>query len=250
MVFAIDVKSRKPLNSVKVGERTHGICVSRDGKEVWTANNTGTVTILDANTLDVLDQIDLSQYADELPFAHIAFSLDGTKGYVSVAQDVAVIDVATRKVITTIPFGYGTHENSLEDFYVKAPEIERKKVSISSNQTNSESENDDLTQTSDRAGIMIKATYLNEQPGKLSFHISIDTHSGDLMEDDIAQQSIIRLNNKEITSGISWEPESESSHHRKGKLSVKVTEKNHQSVELEIKDIGVASRTFKWDLQS
>lgn len=250
VVFAIDVKKRVPLNAVKVGERTHGVGVTRDGKEVWTANNTGTVTILDVNTLNVLDQIDLSQYTDELPYAHIAFSLDGRKAYVSIAKDVAVIDVATREVITIIPFGYGTHENSLEDFYVKASEIERKEVTTSSNPTNPEIENDDHTQISDRAGIMIKATYLDEQSGKLVFHISIDTHSGDLMEDDIAKQSVIRLNNKEITSGFSWESESESSHHRKGTLSVKIPETNYQSLELELKDIGVDSRTFKWHRES
>ena len=247
VVFAIDVKERKLLNSVKVGERTHGVCVTRDGKEVWTANNTGTVTILDVNSLEVLARIDLSKYADELPYAHIAFSLDGQRAYVSIAKDVAVIDVGTRQVLTTIPFGYGTHEISLEDFYVQfVGNIERRQMATAFI-TQGQVGQGDLTRKSERAGITISVT--PERIGdELAFKVKMDTHSGNLMAHDLTTQSALHLSDGSIIkNGFKWEAENESSHHRSGTLKVLAPGKDIRSYKLEIKNIGIPSRTFSWN---
>lgn len=45
-VYAIDVRTGNVVGEVDVGERTHGVAVTRDGEEVWTANNAGTVTVV------------------------------------------------------------------------------------------------------------------------------------------------------------------------------------------------------------
>lgn len=111
-VYAIDVASRKPLGTAKAGERAHGIAVSRDGKEVWTADRGGTVTVIDAQSLKVLATIPMGEYAN-----HVAFSMDGKYAYVSRRTDVAVIDVKSRQIVKAIPVGKEPHEISLEDLY-------------------------------------------------------------------------------------------------------------------------------------
>lgn len=113
VVYAIGVPTRRVVGTVQAGERAHGVAVSRDGREVWTANRGGTVTIIDASTLRVLDTLDLGDYAN-----HVAFGPDGRFAYVTRTDDLVAIDVVTRQVTATISVGMGPHEISLEDLYV------------------------------------------------------------------------------------------------------------------------------------
>jgi DNA-binding beta-propeller fold protein YncE len=109
IVYAIDVAARRVLGSVPAGERAHGIAVSPDGREVWTANRSGSVSVIDALTLEPLATLDMGAYAN-----HVSFSRDGTVAYVSRETDVAVVDVATRGIVREIPVGRAPHEFTRE----------------------------------------------------------------------------------------------------------------------------------------
>lgn len=112
VVYAIDVATRQVIGAVKAGERAHGIAVSRNGQEVWTADRGGTVTVIDANSLQVLATLDMGEYAN-----HVAFGLDGNYAYVSRQTDVAVVDTRTRQIVNAIAVGNAPHEISLEDTF-------------------------------------------------------------------------------------------------------------------------------------
>jgi DNA-binding beta-propeller fold protein YncE len=107
-VFVIEVASRQLLGSVPAGERAHGIAVTPDGREVWTANRSGSVTIIDATTLEVLDTLEVAPYAN-----HVAFD-DAGRAFVSRQDDVAVIEVVSRTIIAEIAVGSEPHEFSLK----------------------------------------------------------------------------------------------------------------------------------------
>lgn len=110
VVFAIDVASRQLVGTAQVGERAHGIAVTKDGAEVWTANRSGSVTVIDAASLQVTQTLELGAYAN-----HVSFSPDGALAYVSRQDDVAVIDVRSREVVKEIAVGKEPHEFSLKD---------------------------------------------------------------------------------------------------------------------------------------
>lgn len=109
VVYAIDVATRAVIGTAQAGARAHGIAVRPDGREVWTANRSGSVTIIDAATLSVLETLELGAYAN-----HVAFTRDGQHALVSRETDVAVIDVAQRAVLWEIPVGNAPHEFSGE----------------------------------------------------------------------------------------------------------------------------------------
>lgn len=118
-LFAIDAGSRDVDGSVRIGQRAHDVAVTRDGSEAWVANDVGTVTIVDAETLAVLDQLDMRRYADEETLAHVAFSPDGTDAYLSWEESVVVVDVESRQTVDVVPVPEEPHEISLEDYYVR-----------------------------------------------------------------------------------------------------------------------------------
>jgi DNA-binding beta-propeller fold protein YncE len=104
-VHAIDVARREVIATAPAGTRAHGIAVRPDGREVWTANRGGSVTILDAATLAELATLDLGAYAN-----HVAFTRDGAHALVSRETDVAVIDVAARTIVRIVEVGREPHE--------------------------------------------------------------------------------------------------------------------------------------------
>lgn len=104
-VHAIDVARREVIATAPTGARAHGIAVRPDGREVWTADRGGSVTVLDAATLARLATIDLGAYAN-----HVTFTRDGAHALVGRETDVAVIDVATRAVVRIVEVGRSPHE--------------------------------------------------------------------------------------------------------------------------------------------
>lgn len=108
-VHAIDVARREVIATAQAGTRAHGIAVGPDGREVWTANRGGSLTILDAVTLAELATLDLGAYAN-----HVSFTRDGAHALVSRETDVAVIDVAERTVVRIVEVGRSPHEFSGE----------------------------------------------------------------------------------------------------------------------------------------
>ena len=118
-----------------------------------------------------------------------------------------------------------------------------------------------LTRTSMEAGIAVDVTFLNpllppeETEGKLVFRVALNTHSGDLLQYDLTKLAVLRTGEGlTVEGGFVWEPESESGHHRMGLLTVSATvdgqpliTEGTEFLELELKDIGVPSRVFRWE---
>jgi YVTN family beta-propeller protein len=99
-VTSIEIKAtpgRPPkLTHIKTGERTEGIAISPDGREVWAGNNTdGNVYIIDTASDKVIAQVPSSRMSFRL-----TFTADGKTVYVAGAsgEEVVAIDAATRKI--------------------------------------------------------------------------------------------------------------------------------------------------------
>ncbi len=119
----------------------------------------------------------------------------------------------------------------------------------------------DLARTSQGAGITVTVTFMNplltpeETAGKLVFKVALDTHTGDLSQLDLTKLAVLRTSEGAVVNqGFTWEPLSESSHHRLGLLKLEATfqgapliTKDTKYIELELQEIGVPSRLFKWE---
>jgi hypothetical protein len=118
-----------------------------------------------------------------------------------------------------------------------------------------------LTRTTTGAAVMVAAAFVNpllkseEVAGQLVFKIVLDTHSVDLMQYDLTKLAVLR--NSEgliVDAGFLWEPEEESSHHRTGLLKIHATiagkpviTQDTAYIELELVDVGIPSRLYKWE---
>ncbi len=120
----------------------------------------------------------------------------------------------------------------------------------------------ELERTSSGAGIEVTVTFLNplmkpeEAEDMLVFRVALDTHFGDLMGHDLTKLATLRTGDGVVVSeGFIWEPESDTSHHRRGLLKLPATRDGvpligpqTQFIELELREIGVPSRIFRWEL--
>ncbi|OGF56550.1 MAG: hypothetical protein A2Z21_06225 [Candidatus Fraserbacteria bacterium RBG_16_55_9] len=118
-----------------------------------------------------------------------------------------------------------------------------------------------LTRTTMGEGIKVDATFLNpllkpeEAAGKLVFKIALDTHSGDLMAYDLTKLAVLHTSEGlAVEKSFTWEPQSESSHHRVGLLKLDalaqgkpIIARATEYIELELKGIGMTSLLFKWE---
>lgn len=118
-----------------------------------------------------------------------------------------------------------------------------------------------LTRTSEAEGITVAVTFMNpllqfeETGGKLFFKVALDTHTVDLSSFDLTKLAELRTSEGVIVNkGFIWEPISESGHHRMGLLkidgtlnSVPIITKETKYIELELKEIGIPARLFKWE---
>lgn len=119
----------------------------------------------------------------------------------------------------------------------------------------------ELTRTSSEAGITVAVTFLNpllppeETEGRIIFRVALDTHAGDLLQYDLTQLAVLRTGEGAVVEeGFVWEPEGESGHHRRGRLIVPATVNGQPLItpqtsflELEIREIGVPKRLFRWE---
>jgi len=93
------------LTNIPVGERSEGLDVTPDLKQVWTVSPVdGKVYIIDADEKKVIATID----ADAQRANRLKFTPDGKLALISAGPDLVVIDVATRTVIKRIPIGHGS----------------------------------------------------------------------------------------------------------------------------------------------
>ncbi len=239
-VFAVDVPSRNLVASKRVGERTHGVGVTRDGREVWTANNTGTITILDPKTLEILGQVDMREHVTELTFAHIAFSVDGKTAYVSWERDVGVIDVASRKIVDVIEVGTGPHEISLEDFFIRSSG----RVTGSSDTAATPAAPTSSAKSSSAGGVTVEATMDRDPEGQLHFTLALNTHSRDLMASDLAATARVEVNGKLGSRRMSGSLPARTRTIAKAATTIKAPA--GADVKLVLPDVGGTSHELMW----
>ena len=266
VVFAIDVASRRVVGTVKSGRNAHGIAVSRNGKEVWTSDWGGTLTIIDSENLTIKDTVTLGGRPN-----HIGFSADGSKLYVTRTGDdpelgeVVVMDTATRKPLDTMRVGTGPHEISLEDLVIPldaAPVAPDTRSSGAGPQATIVSGT--TARDSGTGGVTFEASLATreflESKGHASsvwgFMVSLDTHSVDLSGVDIASRVVLRDGDGETLKPIAWHPLSEDSHHRSGLLLFPVSASQAapggaeqlQGARLVLTDVGgVRERVLTWN---
>ncbi|MFQ5797027.1 MAG: YncE family protein, partial [Candidatus Bipolaricaulia bacterium] len=251
--YDLEAKTGRLIRTAQVGERAHGVVVRPDGLEIWTANRSGAVTILDAETLEILVSLPMGNYAN-----HIAFSRDGRYAYVSRDQDVAVLDVATRTNVATVPVGNEPHELSLEDWIMPSSTLHYPAL-------------DDLVRQASSSGIQVTVTWLtpdhlrteshdiapNDLIGRLALFVQLDTHAGNLLRYDVAQHALLKTGDGRSIHPLHWQGISEDSHHRRGILwflandetGSLITEAGAGSIMLILQELGrTPERTFHWDL--
>lgn len=102
-VLGIDIASDKIIKTIAVKPETHGLAVTRDGKELYVPSmkDFQTLFVYDAKTGKELAAIDVGG-----PQHHVRVSPDGRFAYTSVMpSSVAVIETATRKLVKIVPVG-------------------------------------------------------------------------------------------------------------------------------------------------
>jgi YVTN family beta-propeller protein len=99
-VSAIDLAERKLLKIIPTGPGAEGIDVTPDGKEVWVANRSHSVSVIDAASLDVLETIACPGFP-----IRCKVTPDSARVLVSCAQAgaLAIFDRAAREEISRVP---------------------------------------------------------------------------------------------------------------------------------------------------
>ncbi len=90
---------------IPVGERDEGFDVSPDGAQAWTASPAdGSVAVVDIASKKLIDTIQ----AGATGANRLKFTPDGRLVLISAGPNLVVINVATRKVLKTLPLGRGS----------------------------------------------------------------------------------------------------------------------------------------------
>lgn len=252
-IYVIDTADGRILASIDAGERTHGVAVTRDGREVWTANNAGSVTVVDAESLEVVDQLDLDREIDSLPFAHIAFSIDGKTAYVSWSESLSVFDVASHRLVDEIETDASPHEITLEDYYVEVDgsvtgstdDSDAGQTAASGDESDEEGDGA-AKRTSKAAGIEVVITP-KRRDDSVAFEMALNTHSGDLTSYDVVENAAVVVDGSEVEADkLTWNEGSGDSHHRTGELVVDTQIDAGSTILVVLADLGVPSREFEW----
>ncbi len=257
-VSVIDTSSQKVIMIVAVGKGPHGIAVAeRQGRSLIYVGNRGatTLSVIDPATNQVVRTVELGTNPE-----HITASPDGKYLYIGSNADksILIFDTATDRVTKKIKVNSEIHQIAL----LGAPAAHQHEAAAPEQPARTLTEAD-LTRTRKAASIEINVVFMNPllksqtDSEQLQFKIALDTHSGDLMQYDLTKQAILRTSAGMIVdSGFIWERGSESSHHRSGVLTLAVDlnpspipTKSGDYLELELRDIGAPSRTFRWTQQ-
>lgn len=267
LVFVVDIPSRTVVATVKANRSAHGIVVSRDGKEVWTADWGGTLSVIDAETLRIKQSITLGGRPN-----HIAFSPDGARAYVTKTGDdpetgeLVLVDTAKYQPLGVVRVGAGPHEISLEDALpgpatplapvssadITAPSVGGNKLIAGDREDGGPG---DVTFSATPA----EAAYLAQKghpPDHWGFVVKLDTHAGDLSTLDIAKLAVVRDGAGREAQPIAWQGLSEDSHHRSGLLVFSGAQTGGRPpspgeggyVELVLRNVaGVKERVLRWE---
>ncbi|OGD89472.1 hypothetical protein A3J17_05145 [Candidatus Curtissbacteria bacterium RIFCSPLOWO2_02_FULL_40_11] len=107
------------------------------------------------------------------------------------------------------------------------------------------------TQINSEDSIIVKVTPINlsESAETLDFEIVLDTHSGNLDQDLVANSVLIDDKGNQF-SPIFWEGDPPQGHHRQGILKFEPMSQRLKLIELKLNQIGnVSERSFKWDFE-
>lgn len=253
-VSVIDPSNQKVVMTIAVGPGPHGVATT--AKYVYVGNRGATtLSVIDVAENQVSRTVELRTSPE-----HLTASADGKYLYVgSIAdQSVLVLDTATKRVVKRLKVNSEIHQIAL----IEAPPAHPHATSTSPQSARNVTE-EDLTRTSKGASIDVIVIFMNplmkpeESKDQLRFKITLDTHSVDLMQYDLTKLAVVRTSTGvSVESGFRWEAGSESSHHRSGILKLAnqldgkaLFDESTEYVELELKEIGVSSRIFKWTKQ-
>lgn len=103
-------------------------------------------------------------------------------------------------------------------------------------------------QTREGGGVTVSATPQSLAEGELwSFKVVFDTHTVELSEDP-AQISVLIAGGNEYAP-LAWEGDPSGGHHRAGTLKFSAVSPRPKNVELIIKGVAGADRSFSWTLE-
>lgn len=108
---------------------------------------------------------------------------------------------------------------------------------------------DDLTQTNDKAAVIVQVTPLNlhdRSAPTLDFEIVLDTHSVEL-DDDLITIATLSNTTGEKVQPAKWDGPAGGGHHREGTLSFPQLKNRGQVLTLTLRGIAdIPERTFIW----
>lgn len=103
-------------------------------------------------------------------------------------------------------------------------------------------------QSTNGAGVTVKATPRAMAGGAWEFDIVFDTHSQELKDDPMKSASLIAGGKAQAPAG--WKGDPPGGHHRKGVLKFNAIDPRPQAIELRIARPGEAKpRSFRWQLK-
>ena len=104
-------------------------------------------------------------------------------------------------------------------------------------------------QTSRGGGITVKVTpkYLAAQARRWEFKVVLDTHSADLGHDLVKSAVLIDATGR-THPPLAWDGAPPGGHHREGVLSFKPLGAVDE-ITLQMRDVGMPERTFRWSLK-
>ncbi|MEX2442518.1 MAG: YncE family protein [Alkalispirochaeta sp.] len=259
-LYKIDVPRKRVESAVPVGSRGHGVTVSPSGDEVWIADWSGEVIIVDAGSLEILDTIVLpnSGVEGERGANHIAFGPDGEKVYVTTNEGVATIASASRTVLSTVATGAEPHEISLEDWIAEDAWVDSegilnslRAVRETASQTMPQVDGEDLTRVNQERAVTIAITPLPMEKGSTgaAFSVSMNTHSVNL-DFDLTERAILRDAGGEEYRPSGWDAPA-GGHHVSGTLRFDDVDddalREGGSYQIVITGVaGAPERAFRW----
>jgi YVTN family beta-propeller protein len=102
-VGVVDVQAGNMVATIPVGDYPHGLRISPDGREAYVANlKAGSVSVLDTVTMKEVARLPVGKAP-----AQTGFAPDGAVVSLSGDDRVALIDRASRKVVSKVAFGSG-----------------------------------------------------------------------------------------------------------------------------------------------
>jgi PQQ-dependent catabolism-associated beta-propeller protein len=111
LVHVIDLQAKTVLKSIIVDTRPRRFALTRDGKQLWvSAELAGVVDIIDLATLELVATVPFLPKGlrkEQVTPVDVLMAADGARAYVALgrANHVAIVDVASRKVVDYVLVG-------------------------------------------------------------------------------------------------------------------------------------------------